>query len=449
MKVLDAADLHSGIAQIQKALKTHYSEIVQIEDAVKGFIALKDEFKGKGGEAIRTYYEEMHIPLLTVFKAFIQDYESRLEVMKSELYALESAENGFISEQFLTDELRMGLKKADNETVMLTDEVNKAISSVADIVVLPRLDDSKFLTHLNTADTHRKDTTEALDQFDYEQSVVVGLLQDDVLKIQQYVNQVKTVFKSGKLQIDTYVSGDLKNHGVDELIKTDVEANSCSREELELAEQKRIEDLKNKLINATSTEEYLKIANEIGFENLTEAQQGIVLELETGKQNLEILKGIGVGLFDVGKDLVTGVWDFVTGDPITEIRPVETFNYVKKAILDSFERDVINGDSYSRAHWISYAVGTLVSGGVGAGAKAGAVTTKAVKGAEAVNKMNKTVDIKKYLLYAPQHQLATPEGIPYNVVNSEGLKEKLISMAKVENKGTGNSYNYWNKTIDF
>ena len=197
--------------------------------------------------------------------------------MKSELYALESAKNGFISEQFLTDELRMGLKKAENETVMLTDEVNKAISSVADIVVLPRLDDSKFFTHLNTADTHRKDTTEALDQFDYEQSVGIGNLYNDLAKIQQYINQVKTVFKSGKLQIDTYVSGDLKNHGVDQLIKTDVEANSCSREELELAEQKLIEDLKNRLINATSTEEYLKIANEIGFENLTEAQQGIVL----------------------------------------------------------------------------------------------------------------------------------------------------------------------------
>ena len=182
---------------------------------------------------------------------FIQDYESRLEVMKFELYALESAKNGFISEQFLTDELRMGLKKAENETVTLTDEVNKAISSVADIVVLPELDDSEFLTHLNKADTHRKDTTEALDQFDYEQSIGIGNLQNDLAKIQQYINQVKTVFKSGKLQIDTYVSGDLKNHGVDELIKTDVEANSCSREELELAEQKRIEDLKNKLINAS------------------------------------------------------------------------------------------------------------------------------------------------------------------------------------------------------
>ena len=443
MKVLDVADLHSGIDQIQQSLKTQYSEVSQIEAAVKEFIALEDEFKGKGGEAIRAFYEEIHIPLLTVYKAFITDYESRLEVMKSELYALESAENGFIAEQFLSDELRMGLKKAENETVTLTDEANQIISSVADIVVLPRLDDSEFLTHLNTANKHRTQTIEALVQFDYQQSTVVGLLQDDVLKMQQYVNQVKTLFKSGKIQVDTYESGSLTKYGIDELIKTDVEANSCSKEELELAEQKRVEELKNKLINATSTEEYLKIANEIGYENLTEAQKGIVLELETGKQSLETLKGIGVGLFDVGKDLVTGVWNFVTKPEETVegviqsvIHPVDTFNYIEKAIMDSFERDVVNGDSYSRAHWVSYGLATVFGAkGAGTVTKTGISTTKA---AVAAKDTIKKIDITKYLPYSPQYQLATPQGIPYNVVNSEGVKEKLISMARVETKGTVN-----------
>ncbi len=310
MKVLDVADLHKGIDQIQQSLKTQYSEVSQIEAAVKEFIALEDEFKGKGGEAIRTFYEEIHIPLLTVYKSFIQDYESRLEVMKSELYALEPVNNGFIADQFLTDELRVGLKKAENETVTLTDEANQIISSVADIVVLPRLNDSEFLHHLNTANKHRTQTIEALNQFDYQQSTVIGLLQDDVLKMEQYVNQIKTLFKSGKIQVDTFESGSLTKYGVDELIRTDVEANSCSKEELELAEQKRIEELKNKLITASTTEEYLKIANEIGYENLTEAQQGMVIELETGKQSLETLKGIGVGLFDAGKDLGDGSLEF-------------------------------------------------------------------------------------------------------------------------------------------
>ena len=56
-------------------------------------------------------------------------------------------------------------------------------------MILPRLDDSEFLNHLNTANKHRTQTIEALNQFDYQQSTVVGLLQDDVLKMQQYVNQ--------------------------------------------------------------------------------------------------------------------------------------------------------------------------------------------------------------------------------------------------------------------
>ena len=132
------------------------------------------------------------------------------------------------------------------------------------------------------------------------------------------------------------------------------------------------------------------------MKNLTEAQQGMVIELETGKQSLETLKGIGVGLFDAGKDLVTGVWNFVTKPEETVegviqsvIHPVETFNYIKKSITDSYERDMVNGDAYSRAHWVSYAAGTVVASvlgtkGMGAVAKTGVSTTKAAvqKGAE-------------------------------------------------------------------
>ena len=146
---------------------------------------------------------------------------------------------------------------------------------------------------------------------------------------------------------------------------------------------------------------------------------------------------------------MTGIWDFVTkpeetvqGVIQTVIHPVETFTYIKNAITDSFKRDMVNGDAYSRAHWVSYAVATDLFGAKGAGAvaKTGVSTTKAVvqKGAATAKDMIKKADITKYLPYAPQHQLATPEGIPYNVVNGKGLKEKLISMARVETKGVGN-----------
>lgn len=46
--------------------------------------------------------------------------------------------------------------------------------------------------------------------------------------------------------------------------------------------------------------------------------------------------------------------------------PVATFNTIKTAILESYERDMVNGDANSRAHWVAYALGTVATSIVGA-----------------------------------------------------------------------------------
>jgi hypothetical protein len=176
------------------------------------------------------------------------------------------------------------------------------------------------------------------------------------------------------------------------------------------------------------------------------------MQLEAAKQTEDIAKGIGVGLYDVGKDFVTGVWDFVTdpGETVEGVansimHPIKTYKYISKSISDSYERDMVNGDAYSRAHWVSYALGTVVTSlvgtkGVGAVAKTGAATTKAaaVKG---VTKAKELATIPNLLPYNPKNQLSLAGGVPYNVVNGVGLKDQLISMAKVESdiSGKGNS----------
>jgi predicted ribonuclease toxin of YeeF-YezG toxin-antitoxin module len=58
------------------------------------------------------------------------------------------------------------------------------------------------------------------------------------------------------------------------------------------------------------------------------------------------IKGTGVGLFDVVKDTAVGLYDTVT-DPIGTVEslyhsvthPVETYKYIEKAIVDSYERE--------------------------------------------------------------------------------------------------------------
>jgi len=382
--------------------------------------------------------------------------------MKDELFNVEPAINGVIVEPFLTGELQHGLQHVADQTATLTDEANSIIFSVQDIVSVPHLNDSEFLQEVNIAKKHIHDTVDELNQFDYNQCIALEQLYDNVLNMQQYIKSIESLFQSGELQVANYKSGTLGQYKIDKLIKKEeiqekVETNSCSREELEEIEKKRIEELQKQLGKVSTPDEYLKIANEIGLENLDPAQQQIVIELETAKQNGEVVKGIGKGLYEVGKDLVTGIYDFVTHPKETiesvvhaVTHPKETYNYLSKAISDSYERDTVNGDAYSRAYWVTYAVGTVATSilgtkGIGSVTKTGIASTKATvkAGVDKTKTVIKETPFSRLLPYAPHHQMALAgvNHVPYNTVNSVGLRDQLLSMAKVETgvsgKGTG------------
>ncbi|MFJ1244895.1 hypothetical protein ACEXP9_20120, partial [Bacillus amyloliquefaciens] len=120
----------------------------------------------------------------------------------------------------------------------------------------------------------------------------------------------------------------------------------------EEAKEREIKDLKKKLAaGVTDPDEYLEIAKKIGYENLESSQRQYVTQLEQAKQMEEagevtwdILKGAGVGLYDVGKDTVTGLWDFITdpGETLSALgnavlHPVKTYDAVKAAIEESYQ----------------------------------------------------------------------------------------------------------------
>ncbi|WP_146552567.1 DNA/RNA non-specific endonuclease [Rummeliibacillus sp. SL167] len=110
----------------------------------------------------------------------------------------------------------------------------------------------------------------------------------------------------------------------------------------------------------------------------------------------------------------------------------------------AFQRDVINGDANSRAEWISYALGTLGlsavgTKGLGAVTKTGMTTVKATAkvGVHKVKAAAQKISPLNLYPYAPQHQSAGVNAgiVPYNTVNSVGLRDQLISMAKMSGKG--------------
>ncbi|MGY0695009.1 hypothetical protein ACW2QC_19980 [Virgibacillus sp. FSP13] len=98
---------------------------------------------------------------------------------------------------------------------------------------------------------------------------------------------------------------------------------------------------------------------------------------------------------------------------------------------------MINGDAESRAHWVTYALGTAattVFGTKGAGTvtKTGVATTKAgaKKVATAASDTVKNMDLSRFLPYPPHYQLAGGAKVPYNVVDGNYLKDQLILKAE-------------------
>ncbi|MEC0384294.1 HNH/ENDO VII family nuclease, partial [Bacillus velezensis] len=207
--------------------------------------------------------------------------------------------------------------------------------------------------------------------------------------------------------------------------------------------------LKKKLAaGVTDPDEYLEMAKKIGYENLEPSQQQYVIQLEQAKQMEEagevtwdILKGAGVGLYDVGKDTVTGLWQLISKpDEVVEgiigavAHPINTYNSISTAIEESYQKDMVNGDAYSRSRWVTYAVGSVavaVVGTKGAGAvnKADAAGKVINKAGQAGQKI-KDIKISDLLPYNSKYDLALADNVPYNVVNSQNLKNGLLSNAK-------------------
>ncbi|KKB71811.1 LXG domain-containing protein, partial [Bacillus sp. TH008] len=144
MKTLDVHALHHAIDQTLEQLKDQSKEIANLKKSVDGITSLDDALKGKGGDAIRAFYEECHTPFLRFYETFIEEYQSALKKIKNALDSFEPKHDGFISQAFLEHELEQGLNAADRTTKHLVSKANAAISKVSHIVDLPDLNDNDF-----------------------------------------------------------------------------------------------------------------------------------------------------------------------------------------------------------------------------------------------------------------------------------------------------------------
>ncbi|MFN2748331.1 ribonuclease YeeF family protein, partial [Bacillus sp. z60-18] len=206
---LDVQALRNGIDDTLEQLKKQADEIAKVKKSVDGITSLDDALKGKGGDAIRAFYEECHTPFLRFYETFIEEYESALKKIKTSLDSFESNHNGYISQAFLEHELEQGLNAADRTTKHLVSKANATIAKVSHIADLPQLDDSDFHEQNQKAKKEINSTLEKLHAFDREQTNALKTAEQDLETMEKYITRLEKMYTGPKIEITGYQKGSI------------------------------------------------------------------------------------------------------------------------------------------------------------------------------------------------------------------------------------------------
>ncbi|WIG46851.1 T7SS effector LXG polymorphic toxin [Bacillus halotolerans] len=209
MKTLDVHALHEGIQHTIEKLDKQKQQLEKLEKSVEHLAGMKDALKGKGGDAIRTFYEECHKPFLLFFGMFIDEYKKVLKQTQHAISSVESDSHGMIAEAFLSHDARHGIKHAREVTEQLTDAVNRQTSAVDHIVSLPTVNDTFFRMETEQAERLISDTLNKLFQFDGQQTQALETAKSDFQTMKKYIDQLETMYTGPKIEITGYKSGSI------------------------------------------------------------------------------------------------------------------------------------------------------------------------------------------------------------------------------------------------
>ncbi|GGA28775.1 ribonuclease YeeF family protein [Psychrobacillus lasiicapitis] len=197
MKVLDVDLFEDGLQRNIAMLDRLRSEVDSIYQSVLGLVDMEEQLKGAGGNTIRSFYRECHLPFLQFFRMFSDHFQQVLKQMEAALHSFEPDSAGYVLEQFLEGELEDRLTLIGQLTESLTDETNSIMDQVSDIVGLPHLDDSAVQMGVIDSKKKRDDTIVGLYEFDASQTTALNSIEQGLQAMDTWLADLEGLFKAG------------------------------------------------------------------------------------------------------------------------------------------------------------------------------------------------------------------------------------------------------------